>query len=306
MHDEEQKLKGWAKSLGDAGFLDDVEDGWSLPERLSDPGSKIRVDGADLAVDGPVPEARQQSFPTKPALIRSAKRTFSGIPTPASLTPVPGDSWAELAESPPAGEQEAIELELDPEPESQERVSITARSRRVSVPPAPIEEDLGGVGTIVEELPLETGSRQQMRETVRPGRHGMKKAGEAATDAQWSDQSMTDLAEIGDFSGALAAAEAILKSDPGHGEARGMRERCRTVLLQMYESRLGSLDRIPSLAIAEKELVWRNLDAVTGFILSRVDGFSSFEDIIDVSSLPRFETCRILDQLLQEGLLRVE
>jgi hypothetical protein len=37
--------------------------------------------------------------------------------------------------------------------------------------------------------------------------------------------------------------------------------------------------------------------------LSRIDGMSSFEDIIDISGLPRFETCKILSRLLQDGII---
>ncbi|HUT79249.1 MAG TPA: hypothetical protein VM285_16235, partial [Polyangia bacterium] len=140
----------------------------------------------------------------------------------------------------------------------------------------------------------------------RPGRRGDPPAHWTGEQDRQAGQKMSELAEIGDFSGALAMAEEILRDDQGDGAARRMRERCRTVLLQMYESRLGPLERTPRLAIAEKELIWRNLDPVSGFVLSRVDGFSTFEDIIDVSSLPRFETCRILDQLFQDGLLAVD
>jgi hypothetical protein len=38
-------------------------------------------------------------------------------------------------------------------------------------------------------------------------------------------------------------------------------------------------------------------------VLSRIDGFSTFEDVIDISGLPRFDTCRILDKLLQDGII---
>ena len=39
-------------------------------------------------------------------------------------------------------------------------------------------------------------------------------------------------------------------------------------------------------------------------VLSRIDGMTSFEDIVDISGLPRFDTCRILNQLLQDGIIR--
>ncbi len=71
----------------------------------------------------------------------------------------------------------------------------------------------------------------------------------------------------------------------------------------MYESKIGDFSRIPRLTMNNHELIWRNLDASAGFIVSRVDGMSSFDDIIDISGLPRFETCRILSSLLQDGII---
>lgn len=302
--DETRKLDGWVKSLGEAGFLDNLDDGWSLADRPSTPGAAIRVEGSPGGASEPevVPGSRPSR--TTPVPVRSAKQTFSGIPTPSSFPSLPGDSWAEAVEGEPTPALEDLGHAV--EAERSERLSAPARGHRITVPPAPAEEDFGGVGTIVEELPTEVGSRQMMRETVRPGRRGGPSARRAEEPGKQAGQRMSELAEIGDFSGALAVAEESLRDDPGDGAARRMRERCRTVLLQMYESRLGPLDRTPRLAIAEKELIWRNLDPVSGFVLSRIDGFSTFEDIIDVSSLPRFETCRILDQLLLDGLIGVD
>jgi hypothetical protein len=73
--------------------------------------------------------------------------------------------------------------------------------------------------------------------------------------------------------------------------------------MQMYESRIGSFDQVPALAISSGEIIWHNLNPSTGFILSRIDGMLSFEDIMDISGLPRFETCQILCQLLQDGII---
>ncbi|MBN2340522.1 MAG: hypothetical protein JXX29_15715 [Deltaproteobacteria bacterium] len=109
--------------------------------------------------------------------------------------------------------------------------------------------------------------------------------------------------EMGDFSGALDVAEQILEGDPNNIDAAQYRKSCRDRLLKMYESRLGDMERVPRLLVSEHELMWRNLDASAGFVLSRIDGISSYDDIIDISGMPRFETCRILEQLLSDGLI---
>jgi hypothetical protein len=108
---------------------------------------------------------------------------------------------------------------------------------------------------------------------------------------------------VGDFSGTLDLANDILKDDPGNIEALNYRQTCRETLLRMYESRIGDIKRVPRLLVSANELMWRNLDPTTGFVLSRFDGMSSFEDVIDISGLPRFETCRIVARLLQDGIL---
>ncbi len=117
-------------------------------------------------------------------------------------------------------------------------------------------------------------------------------------------RAMAERAEMGDHSGALEIAEQILGQSPDDSEASFMRLQCRKTLMQMYESRIGSFRRIPKRIVSEEEIIWRNLDPVAGFIAASVDGSISFEDIIDISTLSRFDACRVLNQLLQDGIIR--
>lgn len=114
---------------------------------------------------------------------------------------------------------------------------------------------------------------------------------------------MRELFVMGDYTGALAIAEEILEIDRENEPAKQCRGESRDTLMQMYESRIGSFGQVPVLAISDQEVIWRNLDPTTGFVLSRIDGSLSFEDILDISGLPRFETCRILNQLLADGII---
>jgi hypothetical protein len=109
---------------------------------------------------------------------------------------------------------------------------------------------------------------------------------------------------VGDYTGALDLAEKLLESDTENQEASLCRLKCRKTLMQMYESRIGSFSRVPKRNISEEEVIWRNLDPVAGFIMASVDGVVTFEDIIDISTLSRFETCRVLNQLLQDGIIK--
>ncbi len=67
--------------------------------------------------------------------------------------------------------------------------------------------------------------------------------------------------------------------------------------------RLGSLQRVPRLAVQGASIVSLGLDPRAGFVLSFVDGSLSLEDILDASGLPRWEVARILNDLLALNVL---
>ncbi len=115
---------------------------------------------------------------------------------------------------------------------------------------------------------------------------------------------MNERFEMGDHTGALEIADRLLEMSEEDQEASMTRLKCRKTLMQMYEARIGSFRRIPKKAISQEELIWRNLDPVAGFIAASVDGMLSFEDIIDISTLSRFDACRVLNQLLQDGIIK--
>ena len=62
-------------------------------------------------------------------------------------------------------------------------------------------------------------------------------------------QDMHDRYSLGDYTGALGVAEAILDEDPQNGEAAECADNCRSVLKQMYTARLGPLDRDAPVAV---------------------------------------------------------
>src|SRR5262249_13303145 len=98
-----------------------------------------------------------------------------------------------------------------------------------------------------------------------------------------------------------AAMELIAKAEkiaPDHPDLRLIRERAEVALQGVYEGRLGSLDAIPKVSIGPEEIVALNLDHRAGFVLSQIDGVSSFEDLFSLSGMSRLDTARILGQLL--------
>jgi hypothetical protein len=114
---------------------------------------------------------------------------------------------------------------------------------------------------------------------------------------------MKDRYATGDFSGALVVAEGILQADPLHEEALRYQQRCSETLSQMYLARLGSLTQVVRVAVARDQIRWLSLDHRAGFLLSLVDGTSSIEELLDVSTMPRLEALRILYGLLDQRVI---
>lgn len=107
----------------------------------------------------------------------------------------------------------------------------------------------------------------------------------------------------GDFSGALAIAQTILETDPGHEEARRCAARCGEVLSQMYLARLGSLQRRVRVAVPAEQIRWLSLDHREGFLLSLAESGASVEEVLDICGMPRLEALRILLGLLDQRVI---
>jgi len=124
-----------------------------------------------------------------------------------------------------------------------------------------------------------------------------------ATSASPALLDMRDRHMTGDFTGALAVAEAILQRQPDHAEARRCAENCRRVLLQMYSARLGRFDQVPKVIVSREQVRWLSLDHRAGFVLSLVDGRSSIDQILDLAGMPRLDTVRVLYTLLEQRVI---
>jgi hypothetical protein len=114
---------------------------------------------------------------------------------------------------------------------------------------------------------------------------------------------MKDRYAMGDFSGALVVAEGILESNPEDLDAPRYAQSCRDVLTQMYSARLGSLDRVATIAVPSDQIRWLTLDHRAGFLLSLVDGRSTVDQILDISGMTRLDALRIMYQLLDQRVI---
>jgi hypothetical protein len=105
--------------------------------------------------------------------------------------------------------------------------------------------------------------------------------------------------ERGDFTAAVDAAEKFVADAGGLDTPQAQPQ--HWLLGQAYESMIGSLDKVPSHGQATPDL-----DPRSAFMLSRIDGMSSAEDLLEVSGMPRLEALRLLALLVRRGVVTVK
>ncbi len=115
-----------------------------------------------------------------------------------------------------------------------------------------------------------------------------------------------ELVALNDFSGALELLNKVLDRKPDDADAQKLYGSCEHNLTLMFESKIGSMDARPRTAIPPDEIIWLNLDPRAGFVLAQIDGEVSFDDLYAICGLKRLDTARILCELLEQGVVRVE
>lgn len=103
-----------------------------------------------------------------------------------------------------------------------------------------------------------------------------------------------DPLDRGDIDAALQAAEQFVATHGGLS-APACHEQ-RWLLERVYESQVGSLGAVPRHGTPSPDL-----DPRQAFLLSRIDGMSSAEDLLEISGMPRLEALRCLALLIRRG-----
>jgi tetratricopeptide (TPR) repeat protein len=166
-----------------------------------------------------------------------------------------------------------------------------------SGPAAPATIQLEAAGG----LDLDAVSEKSDLRPLVPG--GPPARGAAYGDVEVWLSAARELFALGDFTGSLELIEKVLQVDPEHGEAREYLRQNEATLVSMYESKLGSLSRIPRLAIKPEEVMWLSLDHRAGFLLAQIDGTIDYDALFALSGLPRLDTARILANLIADGVI---
>jgi len=107
-----------------------------------------------------------------------------------------------------------------------------------------------------------------------------------------------------DLARAVTAVDLALSEDPNSALAQKLIHRNREAIMNAFQGFLGDLQRTPTLARPLHELSSAPISPRAAFLLSRVDGTLSLDEILDVSGMPRLEAYRYLCQLFLRGILR--
>ena len=107
-----------------------------------------------------------------------------------------------------------------------------------------------------------------------------------------------------DLDRSVAAVDLALSEDPNSALAQKLIHRNRDAIMGVFQNFLGDLNRQPILARPLHELAAAPISPRAAFLLSRVDGTLSLDEVLDVSGMPRLEAYRYLCQLFLRGILR--
>jgi hypothetical protein len=128
----------------------------------------------------------------------------------------------------------------------------------------------------------------------------------AAADNAFAEDMLERLA-AGDYEGASLAADALLEYRPRDQDALDCSQIAKSELRKLYAARLGSLDRVPHVAMGPDAVFsLQSLDFRAGYLLSRVDGVSTIHEIVESGSLPSLEALRILSELFLRRVIALD
>jgi hypothetical protein len=108
----------------------------------------------------------------------------------------------------------------------------------------------------------------------------------------------------GELDKAVAAVDLALSEDPNSALAQKLIHRNREAIMTTFQAYMGDLERQPQLARPLHELASAPISPRAAFLLSRIDGMLTIDEILDVSGMPRLEAYRHLCQLFLRGILR--
>ena len=108
----------------------------------------------------------------------------------------------------------------------------------------------------------------------------------------------------GEIDRAVAAVDLAMSEDPNSVLAQKLLTRNRDAIMTIFQGFIGDSTRQMQLTKPLHELQNAPISPRAAFLLSRIDGSLTIDELLDVSGMPRMEAYRYLCQLLLRGILR--
>lgn len=151
-----------------------------------------------------------------------------------------------------------------------------------------------------EALALDPENEEAL-DYIRDADRREKPRGEVTSTASLLD----DARRIVRSDGPASSLEFLMAAGPsGELEVEAMIELLRADLLQLFRTEFVSQTRIPRITqSASQNLEKLNLPPSAAFLISRIDGYTAFGDLLAVSGMDRFDAMRSLHQMLQADIV---
>jgi hypothetical protein len=186
------------------------------------------------------------------------------------------------------------------------RPNVSVASSKARLPETLPEFPAVGTPSEFEALELIDASfgeavQRELSLADEPGDEG--ESGVQPVHQAWDDvhRQMQAAFTMGDYEYGLMLAERYLKIDPADSVAQLCLDECRVMVEAQLADLLSPLDRVITLTLPLDQLGKAHLDLRSMFLLSRVDGALTIEDVLDISGMPRVDALRYIADWVQQG-----
>jgi hypothetical protein len=156
---------------------------------------------------------------------------------------------------------------------------------------------------IPSEIVQEIIARAAEEETAEPTQVEMAAVDETdSAKAQDAETLILDMISKGQFTESLQKIKEMEKSKIGNTIVRDLKNLFESELEKALIDKIGSFHNIPIKYKASEEIL-PSIDQKAGYILDRIDGTLTFEDLIDVSGMPHLEVYNIIYMLIKQGIV---
>jgi tetratricopeptide (TPR) repeat protein len=102
---------------------------------------------------------------------------------------------------------------------------------------------------------------------------------------------------------AFTIFRALLDNEPDNTSYKSYLELSKAALVREFLKKVGGFNKVPVLKVNLSKITEFKLSEEQGFILSLINGETSFEDIVYLSPVPPFVTFSSLKQFYQTGMI---